>query len=354
MARFRNVRVVLVSTLFLLFALALFAAACGGDEEAADGDGGNGSGALAGEIRIDGSSTVFPITEAMADEFGREHQDVRVSVGVSGTGGGMEKFGAGEIDIADASRPIKQEESEAVLATGVEYIELPIAYDGISVVVNPANDWVEQMTAEELATIWAPEAEGQILKWSDVNPDWPESDLKLYGPGTDSGTFDYFTDEIVGEEGASRGDFTPSEDDNVLVQGVAGDEGALGYFGFAYYVENQDSLRAVPIVNPETGEAVMPSEETINDGSYSPLSRPIFIYVSTAAAERPEVQAFVDFYLNEGQALISEVGYVPLPDEVIELVRERWENRVAGSMYLTVENAGELSLVELLQQSSGQ
>lgn len=259
-------------------------------------------------IKIDGSSTVGPISEAVAEEFMAQHPDVKVTVGISGTGGGFKKFTVGETDISDASRPIKDEEKTAAEQNSIEYVEIPVAYDGISVVVNNANDWAKSITVDELKKIWEPDS--KITNWNQVRSEWPDEKLILYGPGTDSGTFDYFTDEINGEEGASRTDFTASEDDNVLVQGVAGDKGALGYFGYAYYKENTDKIKALG-VNGGSG-VVEPSEETIKDGSYKPLSRPIFIYVSKKALGNPEVKEFVKFYLTEGVSLIPEVGYVPL------------------------------------------
>ena len=269
-----------------------------------------------------------------------------MTVGVSGTGGGFKKFIARETDITDASRPIESDEAEQAQAAGLEYIELPVAYDGLSVVVNPENDWVDQLTVDELKKIWEPEAEGKVMTWSQVRAGWPDTPIQLYGPGTDSGTFDYFTGEIVGEEGASRSDFTASEDDNVLVQGVAGDKGALGYFGMAYYEENLDKVKAVPIVNPETGQAVSPSTETVSDGSYAPLSRPLFLYVNLAQADRPEIAAFIDFYLTTGAELATEVGYVPLPDEAYQLVADRWAAKTTGSMY--GESSAGKSLMDLL------
>jgi phosphate transport system substrate-binding protein len=330
-----------------VLAIGVVVAGCGGDEGAGNGTSAGASG-LSGEILIDGSSTVFPITEAVADEFGIENPDVRVSVGVSGSGGGFKRFAAGETAISDASRPIKTEEADAVTAAGYEFIELAVAYDGLSVVVNPENDWVDEMTIEELKKMWAPESEGTVMTWSDIRDGWPDEPLVLYGPGTDSGTFDYFTAEVNGEEGASRGDFTPSEDDNVLVQGVAGDKGALGYFGFAYYEANLDKLKIVPIVSPDTGQAVVPSFDTINSGEYAPLSRPLFIYVRVDEAERPEVEALVQYYLTEGPSFISEVGYVPLPDELYALVQQRYDDRITGSMYGGAIEGG--SLKDLLSQ----
>jgi phosphate binding protein len=313
----------------------------GGEDEATatSGDGGE----LSGRIDIDGSSTVFPVTQAMAEEFQLVNSGVQVPVGVSGTGGGFEKFCAGETDISDASRPIKTEEAEICADNGIEFIEIPVAFDGLSVMVNPANDWVECLTVEELNTIWAPESEGEITSWSDVRDDFPDEELVLYGPGTDSGTYDYFTDVINGEEGASRGDFTGSEDDNVLVQGIAGTESALGFFGYAYYVENQDVLKLVGVDDgdPDNGDGcIEPSEETINNGTYQPLSRPIFIYVKVESAERPEVQAFVDFYLNEGPSIIPEIGYVAFSSDFYATLWSRFEDRRTGSVFEGGSSAG--------------
>ncbi len=264
-------------------------------------------------ISIDGSSTVFPITEAMAEDFMADNSDVSISVGVSGTGGGFKKFCAGETVISDASRPIKDSEMELCAANGIEYEVFPVATDAITVVIHPENDWATSLTTEELKTIWAPESEGEITNWNQVNPDFPDAPLNLYGPGADSGTFDYFTEEIVGEEDASRGDYTASEDDNVLVLGVSRDPNALGYFGMSYYLENQDLLQAVGVASEETGGVpVVPSPETIAD--YQPLARPIFIYVNKEAlAERSEVSSFVEFYLNNAEEIVPQVGYVALP-----------------------------------------
>ena len=303
--------------------------------------------ALSGEILIDGSSTVFPITEAVAEEFQAIYRDVRVSVGISGTGGGFEKFCNGETAISDASRPIKESEQEACAANGIEYIELPVAYDGLAVMVNPDNDWVECMTVEELKMIWEPAAQDTITNWNQVRPDFPDAPLSLYGAGVDSGTYDYFTQAIVGEEGASRGDFTASEDDNVLVQGIAGDLNALGFFGLAYYEQNPDRLKLVAI-DDGGGECVLPSAETVNNGTYQPLSRPLFIYVSTAAAERPEVEAFVQFYLENTRALSAEVGYVSLPEEIIPLAQARFNERVTGTLFPEGSTVG-VSIQDLLE-----
>lgn len=290
-------------------AAALVLGACGGG-----GAGGGEGGQLSGTITIDGSSTVYPITQAVAEEFMAEHPGVNVTVGVSGTGGGFQKFTRGEIEISNASRPIEADEQAAAEEAGIEYTELQVALDGIAVVVNPQNDWVDHLTVEELKRIWEPNS--TVRTWRDVRPEWPDEPIRLYGPGTDSGTFDYFTEAVVGEEGASRTDYTASEDDNQLVTGVANDKYALGYFGFAYYVENRDKLRAVPI---DGGRGpVEPTEETIASGSYTPLSRPLFIYVNNEAYRtRPEVRAFVDYYLEVVGELAPEVGYIPLPDEVL-------------------------------------
>ena len=263
-----------------------------------------------GMIEIDGSSTVYPITVAVAEEFRKSHQDVQIPVGISGTGGGMKRFTKGEISIADASRPIKEKEAAAAEENDIEFIELEVAYDGLSVMVNPSNDWVDCLTTQELNKIWAPDS--KIRNWSEIRDGFPDQALRLYGPGTDSGTFDYFTDTINGEEGASRADYTPSEDDNVLVQGISGDKGALGYFGYAYYIPNQDKLKLVS-VDGGTG-CVSPTTTTINDGTYSPLSRPLLIYVNKTHLTKQIVKEFVTYYLKNAGKYSEEVGYVPLPD----------------------------------------
>ena len=264
-------------------------------------------------ISIDGSSTVFPITEAMAEEFMTANSGVNISVGVSGTGGGFKKFCAGETVISDASRPIKESEMELCKQNGIEYTPFAVATDAITVVINPKNTWASQLTTEQLKKMWEPAAEGTITRWNQIDPSFPNSPLRLYGPGTDSGTFDYFTDEINGEEDASRTDYTASEDDNVLVLGVSRDKFALGYFGLSYYLENQDSLKAVGVSSEETDNvAVVPSFDTIDE--YKPLARPIFIYVNKAAmASRPEVKSFVEYYLSNAETIVPTVGYVPRP-----------------------------------------
>jgi phosphate transport system substrate-binding protein len=275
---------------------------------------GNRNQSLEGTIEIDGSSTVFPITQAVAEEFQNENPNVRVNVGVSGTGGGFKRFTVGETVISDASRPIKDSEAEIAQQNSIEYFELKVAIDGIAVIINPGNNFVDYLTVEELKLIWEPDS--TVDSWNDVRSEWPDQTIRLYGPGTDSGTFDYFTDEIVGEEGASRPDFTASEDDNVLVQGVAGDANALGYFGYAYYIENTDKLKIVPI---DSGNGpVTPSEDAINSGEYTPLSRPIFIYVSKEGLNRPEVNEFVIYYMEHAVELVAEVGYVPYPESVYQ------------------------------------
>jgi phosphate transport system substrate-binding protein len=269
------------------------------------------TGGLTGSVRVDGSSTVFPIMEALAEEFQIENRGVRVTVGISGTGGGFKRFCAGETDISDASRPIKQTEIEACEAAGVEYTEVSVAWDGLSVIVNPANEFAACLTVAELRRIWEPGS--SVTTWRDVRSDFPAEPIKLYGPGTDSGTFDYFTETIMGESGASRPDYQASEDDNVLVQGVAGDRYSLGYFGYAYYSENADRLRLVEVDGGSGCEG--PSQETIESGTYSPLSRPLFIYVNNASVERPEMSAFLDYALTQGPDLIGPTGYIPLTAE---------------------------------------
>ena len=294
-------------------------------------------------VRVDGSSTVFPITEAVAEEFQKKNPNIRVTVGISGTGGGFKKFSVGETDLNDASRPIKSQEISMASENGIEFIELPVAFDGISVLVNPGNEFVDSLTVEELRKIWQPGS--TVMKWSDIRANWEDRALNLYGPGTDSGTFDYFTEAVNGKSQACRADFTASEDDNVLVQGIAGDPNALGFFGYAYYGENRSRLKAVPI---DAGKGpVAPSVQTINDGSYEPLSRPIFIYVTRKASERPEVSAFVKFYLENAPQLVTEVGYVPLPDRVYQLALERFEKRATGSVFASGHMVG-MSLEDLL------
>jgi phosphate transport system substrate-binding protein len=285
-------------------------------EEAAEGT------ALSGTINIDGSSTVYPITEAIAEEFRAEAPKVRLTIGISGTGGGFQKFARGETVISDASRPVKATEAQACKENGVEFVELTVAYDGLAVVVNPENDWAKELTTAELKKIWEPEAQDKIVNWNQIRPEFPDHKITLLGPGTASGTFDYFTEAIVGKSGSSRGDYMPSEDDHVLVQGVAGDKYALGFFGLAYFQENRDKLRLVAV---DDGDGpVTPSVETVKNGAYKPLSRPIFIYVSNEAARRPEVVSFVEFYLENAGELALDVGYIPLPEEEYNAQMEKF------------------------------
>jgi phosphate transport system substrate-binding protein len=283
-------------------------------------------------IQIDGSSTVFPITEAVAEEFQKAKKGkIKVTVGIAGTGGGFKKFCRGETDISDASRPILKQEMEACKGAGVEYFELPIAYDALTVIVNPKNDWVKALTVPDLKKMWEPSAQGKVTNWNQVRSEWPNAPLKLFGPGADSGTFDYFTEAIVGKAKSSRGDFTASEDDNVLVQGIINDRNALGYFGFSYYAENQNKLKAVPI---DTGKGpVSPSPKTVEDGTYQPLSRPIFIYVSKKALDKPEVKEFVEFYLKNAPLLVKQVKYVALPQSVYTTGAEHLKKGKVGTMF---------------------
>jgi len=283
-------------------------------------------------VAIDGSSTVFPVTEAVAEEFQKSKKGkIKVTVGISGTGGGFKKFCRGETDIQDASRPILRQEMEACKGAGVEYIELPIAFDALTVIVNPKNNWASSMRVGELKKIWEPSAQGKVTNWNQVRSSWPDAPLKLFGAGADSGTFDYFTEAITGKAKASRGDFTASEDDNVLVQGVANDVNALGFFGFAYYAENTKKLKAVAVDNGKG--AVTPSEKTVLDGSYQPLSRPIYIYVSKKALAKPEVREFAEFYLKSAPKLVKEVKYVPLPDKVYTLGASRVKSGKVGTAF---------------------
>jgi phosphate transport system substrate-binding protein len=287
-------------------------------------------------VKMDGSSTVFPISEAVAEEFQKTMRDVNVTVGISGTGGGFQKFCTGETDVSDASRPIRPAEVQLCAKNGVEYIELPVAYDGLSVVVNPRNTWVDHLTTDELKKMWEPEAQGKVTRWNQVRPGWPEKEIHLFGAGVDSGTYDYFTEAIVHKAQASRGDYTSSEDDNVLVQGVERDELALGFFGFAYYQENHTRLKLVPVDDRKDDNGtgpIAPSHETIMNGTYQPLSRPIFIYVSKKSSDRPEVAAFISFYMEHGAELVQEVQYIPLPPKAYELGRVRFEKRMTGSLF---------------------
>ena len=298
-------------------------------------------------IKIDGSSTVYPITEAVAEDY-QAAKKVKVTVGISGTGGGFKKFCRGETDVQNASRPILQKEMDICKEAGIQYIELPVAYDGLTVVVNKNNDFVKSLTVEELKKMWEPAAQGKIKSWKQVNSSFPDSPLKLFGAGSDSGTFDYFTEAIVGKAKSSRGDYTASEDDNVLVQGVNSDKGGLGYFGFAYFEENQDKLKAVPIVAKKGAPAVMPSFESVKNGSYQPLARPLFIYVNaTAAAFKPEVKEFINFYLANAPKLVKEVKYIPLPANEYAAVDKHWKALKPGTGFGGVPEVG-VKIEELL------
>ncbi|SCX37735.1 PstS family phosphate ABC transporter substrate-binding protein [Nitrosospira sp. Nsp1] len=283
-------------------------------------------------VKIDGSSTVYPITEAVAEDFQKDTKGaVKVTVGISGTGGGFKKFCRGETDIVNASRPILKKEMDDCKKIGIQYVEMPIAFDALTVVVNPRNNWSNTITVAELKKIWEPAAQGKITKWSQVNPAWPDETIKLYGAGADSGTFDYFTEAIVGKAKSSRGDFTASEDDNVLVQGVASDKNGLGFFGFAYYAENKKKLKAVAI---DAGKgAIIPSAKTVEEGSYQPLSRPIFIYVNIKSAERPEVRQLIEFYMKNASALVQEVKFFPLPAQAYASNLEHLDKKKVGTVF---------------------
>jgi phosphate transport system substrate-binding protein len=304
--------------LLVLGAAALVAAGCGGDDEPSGAGGGS---ELSGRIQVDGSSTVGPLATRAAERFQQERSGVQVTVGVSGTGGGFERFCAGETDLSDASRPIEDDEKQACEKNGIEYVEFQVANDALTVVVNKQNDWATCLTVEQLKQIWEPGS--KVEPWNQVDPKFPDERLSLFGPGTDSGTFDYFTDAIVGEEGASRSDYSASENDNVIVQGVSGEKGGLGYFGFSYYEENQDKLKALEI---DSGEGcVAPSVETAQDGSYKPLSRPLFVYAKTESFARPEVKAFVQYMLDNAIEIADEAGFVPLTEQQVQKAKADFE-----------------------------
>ncbi len=301
-------------------------------------------------IKIDGSSTVYPITEAVAEDFQIAKKGaVKVTVGISGTGGGFKKFCRGETDIVNASRPILKKEMDDCKAAGVQYIEMPVAYDALTIVVNPKNDWSKVITVAELKKIWEPAAQGKVTKWSQVNPAWPDNTIKLYGAGADSGTFDYFTEAIVGKAKSSRGDFTASEDDNVLVQGVASDKNALGFFGFAYYVENQKKVKALAVDGGKGG--ILPSAKTVEDGSYQPLARPIFIYVNIKSADKPEVKEFIEFYMKNATTLVKEVKFFPLPAQAYTTNLEHLYKKRVGTVFGGQSEVG-LRIEELLKREA--
>jgi phosphate transport system substrate-binding protein len=301
-------------------------------------------------VKIDGSSTVYPITEAVAEDFQIAKKGaVKVTVGISGTGGGFKKFCRGEIDIVNASRPILKKEMDDCKTVGVQYVEMPVAYDALTVVINPRNDWVKIITVAELKKIWEPAAQGKITKWNQVNPAWPDGTIKLYGAGADSGTFDYFTEAIVGKAKSSRGDFTASEDDNVLVQGVASDKNGLGFFGFAYYVENQKKVKALAVDGGKGG--ILPSAKTVEDGSYQPLSRPIFVYVNIKAAEKPEVKELIEFYMKNAENLVKEVKFFPLPAQAYTANLEHLNKKKVGTVFGGQPEVG-LRIEELLKREA--
>jgi phosphate transport system substrate-binding protein len=334
--------------------VAAFAFGCGGGSAPVTGGDGTSVPAPA-VIAIDGSSTVFPVTEAVAEEFQKLNSGTQVTVGRSGTGGGFQKFCRDETVISNASRPIADAEVEACKKGGIEYIELPIAYDGMAVVVNPKNTWAASMTVAELNRLWSQDAQGKVLRWNQVRASWPNQEVHLFGAGVDSGTFDYFTEVVNGKAKVSRGDYTSSEDDNILVQGVAGDQNALGYMGLAYFEENKDKLKLVAIddEDPANGAGpISPSAETVRNGTYRPLSRPIFIYVNTSALGRPEVQKFIEYYVTSASPLVSEVGYVPLTESEQKLVQQRFAAKTTGSMYDASHPAD--PKVSLEQRMSGQ
>src|SRR5688572_19881583 len=299
-------------------------------------------------VKVDGSSTVFPVTEAVAEDFQKAKKGMRVTVGISGTGGGFKKFCRGETDISNASRPILKAEMEECRKLGITYLEMPVAYDALTVVINPKNNFIKSITVAELKKIWEPAAQGKVTHWNQVNAGWPNQPIKLFGAGSDSGTFDYFTEAITGKAKSSRGDYTASEDDNVLVQGVQRDVNALGYFGYAYYVENRDKLKAVPIVEKEGKPAVSPSMESVLNGSYQPLARPIFIYVNTKSLQRPEVKEFVEYFNRNGAKLAQEVKYVPLPPQAYTHNLETLAKKRAGTKF-GGENKVGLTIEQLMK-----
>jgi phosphate transport system substrate-binding protein len=301
-------------------------------------------------VKIDGSSTVFPITEGIAEEFQKANRKIRATVGISGTGGGFKKFCRGEIDIANASRPILAAEIEACNKAGIRYYEFPVAFDALTVVVHSKNNFVKQLSVEELKRMWEPAAQGKVMNWNQIDSKFPNRPLRLFGAGTDSGTFDYFTEAIVGKSKSSRGDFTASEDDNVLVQGISRNQDAIGYFGFAYYAENQDKLKAVPILN-RAGKAVSPSMETVMDGSYNPLSRPIFIYVSERSLDRAEVQEFIKFYMANVAKISREVKYVPLPEKAYQANLQHIQKKRVGTIFGGHNEVG-MTIEELIKREA--
>lgn len=317
--------ILMITTIIAAF---VFLISCGG-QKSNDSD----DTALSGNITIDGSSTVYPITEAVAEEFRSVQPAIKISVALSGTGGGFKKFGRGEIDINDASRPMKPAEDSLAKSNNVTYTDLIIAYDGMAVVVNPENDWCNDMTVAELKMLWEPEAQGKIMRWNQIRPEWPDEEIHLFGAGVESGTYDYFTEVIVGKSHSSRGDFTASEDDNVLVQGIASDKFSLGFFGLAYYEENHEKLKLIGVddSNPANGEGpVKPSVETVKNKTYVPLGRPLYLYINNTAGARPEVQEFINFYLANANELAEEVGFIPLTEDETSAAKTKWDQFVSG------------------------
>lgn len=335
--------------LFLILGFAVFSS-CGSQENKA-GDQTSGERII---LKVDGSSTVYPITEAVAEDYKDTNPNLQITIGIAGTGGGMKKFTAGEIDICDASRPMRKSEADICLEKNIKFVELPIAYDGLAVTVNPKNTWADTLTVAELKAIWESAAQGKINNWNQVRKGFPDKPLKLFGPGTDSGTFDYFTEAVIGKAGDSRGDYTASEDDNVLVQGISSDEGGLGYFGLAYFEENSGKLKLVAIddENDANGAgAVYPSIETVQNGTYAPLSRVLLIYATSNAEGKKEVKDFLTYYIANVPALCKEVGYIPLQQELYPLVAQRLQNDITGSIYKNGEEVG-TDLETLLKASS--
>ncbi len=336
-----------------LAVLVVTLAACGPSAQDARTGGSASSGPTL--VSLDGSSTVFPISEAVAEEFQKADKNVRVTVGISGTGGGFQKFCRGEIDIADASRPISATEVAACDKAGIQFIELPIAYDGIAIAVNPKNGWADLITVAELKTLWGPDAQGKVTRWSQIRKGWPDREIHLFGAGVDSGTYDYFTEAITGKAKSSRGDFTSSEDDNVLVQGIGNDELALGFLPFAYFEENAAKLKLVPVDDGKADNGagpITPAPDSIRTGTYQPLSRPVFIYVSTKAAGRPEVQRFVEFYMTHADTLVREVNYVGLGANAYTMVGDRFAKRTTGSVFSGVNTVG-VTIDQLLSKEAG-
>ena len=330
----------------LFLALTVIIAACGGEKS-------QNKNSQSGEVKIDGSSTVYPLTEAIAEEYRNEAPNVRVTVGESGTGGGFKKFSRGEIDINNASRPITIEEIKLCQDAGIEFIELPVSYDGLAVVVNKENTFVDHLTVSELKKMWEPAAQGKVKTWNQIRPSFPNLPINLYGAGTASGTYDYFTEAIVGKAKSSRGDYNASEDDNVLVKGVSSDKNALGYFGFVYYQNNADKLKLVPIKDDTKDDSkapVAPSIETVGNGTYQPLSRPLFIYINAKSADREDLKSFVKFYLENGGALSQEIGEIPLQPEVYKLAQARFDQQITGSLFAGKNTVG-VNLVELMNST---